>query len=182
MPVPACEAPDLSNLDPARPVTEPANLGKAFVVRRRVGRLRRTRVEGHAVSNLSFTVRPGRDGRLHRINGAASRRRSRCLTGILLPSASTLRITGIEPAKDRIALARRIGVVFGERTALWWDLPLRDSFGLLCRIPQDPRRTLSRTLSSGRCSTCPSASFPSASGCVATSLRTAARPRGALSR
>ena len=55
-------------------------------------------------------------------------------TGILSPTAGKLRVAGLEPIRDRKQLARRIGVVFGQRTTLWWDLPLRDSFALLHRM------------------------------------------------
>ena len=55
-------------------------------------------------------------------------------TGILSPTAGHLRVAGLEPIRDRRRLAQRIGVVFGQRTTLWWDLPLRDSFELLRRM------------------------------------------------
>ncbi len=60
------------------------------------------------------------------------------LTGILVPSAGRLRVAGVDPARERTALARRIGVVFGQRTTLWWDLPLRDSYELARRIYRIP--------------------------------------------
>jgi ABC-2 type transport system ATP-binding protein len=62
------------------------------------------------------------------------------LTGILVPSAGRISVAGLDPARRRIPLARRIGVVFGQRVQLWWDLPLRDSFELLrhiYRVPHD---------------------------------------------
>ena len=62
------------------------------------------------------------------------------LTGILVPSAGHVRVDGLEPSRARTELARRIGVVFGQRSQLWWDLPLRDSFDLLrhvYRVPAD---------------------------------------------
>jgi ABC-2 type transport system ATP-binding protein len=49
-----------------------------------------------------------------------------------------LKVAGFEPRRDRVRLARRIGVVFGQRTTLWWDLPLRDSFTLLQRLYRIP--------------------------------------------
>jgi ABC-2 type transport system ATP-binding protein len=52
-------------------------------------------------------------------------------------------VAGLAPSADRVALARRIGVVFGQRTQLWWDLPLADSFELLrhiYRVPEDRHR------------------------------------------
>jgi ABC-2 type transport system ATP-binding protein len=63
------------------------------------------------------------------------------LTGILVPSGGDVRVAGLDPQVNRIALTRRIGVVFGHRTQLWWDLPLRDSFDLLQKIYRtDPER------------------------------------------
>src|SRR3954453_2586700 len=62
------------------------------------------------------------------------------LTGILWPAAGAVRVDGLEPSRQRTELAGRIGVVFGQRSQLWWDLPLRDSFDLLrhvYRVPAD---------------------------------------------
>ena len=56
------------------------------------------------------------------------------LTGILVPTAGSVRVAGLDPQRRRVDLARRIGVVFGQRTQLWWDLPLRDSFELLRHV------------------------------------------------
>jgi ABC-2 type transport system ATP-binding protein len=71
-------------------------------------------------------------------NGAGKSTTIKMLTGILVPTSGRLRVAGLEPARDRTRLARRMGVVFGQRTALWWDLPLRDSFELLRRIHRIP--------------------------------------------
>jgi ABC-2 type transport system ATP-binding protein len=60
------------------------------------------------------------------------------LTGVLYPSAGTLRVCGFDPVPQRTRLARRIGVVFGQRSQLWWDLPLRESFTLLRHIYRVP--------------------------------------------
>jgi ABC-2 type transport system ATP-binding protein len=56
------------------------------------------------------------------------------LTGILVPTAGTLRVCDLDPVRRRKELARRLGVVFGQRSQLWWDLPLRESFTLLRAI------------------------------------------------
>src|SRR5690606_5281144 len=53
------------------------------------------------------------------------------LTGILVPTSGEVRVDGLVPHKNRIENARRVGVVFGQRTQLWWDLPVRDSLELL---------------------------------------------------
>ncbi|HEY6740013.1 MAG TPA: ATP-binding cassette domain-containing protein [Actinopolymorphaceae bacterium] len=120
------------------PLIELHDVRKTFVVRRRAGRLRRTKEEVHAVENLSFTIDAGEMVGYIGPNGAGKSTTIKMLTGILVPSSGTLRVADTEPARDRVRLARRIGVVFGQRTTLWWDLPLRDSFELLRRIYKIP--------------------------------------------
>lgn len=116
------------------PVIEASGLTKTFVVRRRAGLLRRAKVEVRAVTDLSFTVRRGEMVGYIGPNGAGKSTTIKMLTGILVPSAGALRVAGVEPSRERLTLTRRIGVVFGQRTTLWWDLPLRDSYSLLRRI------------------------------------------------
>jgi ABC-2 type transport system ATP-binding protein len=67
-------------------------------------------------------------------NGAGKSTTIKMLTGILVPTSGRLSVAGIDPSRHRVELTRRIGVVFGQRTTLWWDLPLRGSFDLLRRI------------------------------------------------
>jgi ABC-2 type transport system ATP-binding protein len=113
---------------------ELVDVEKTFVVRRRTGRFRRARAEVRAVDGISFAVARGEMIGYIGPNGAGKSTTIKMLTGILVPSGGRLTVAGIEPSRERIQLARRIGVVFGQRTTLWWDLPLRDSFGLLRRI------------------------------------------------
>ena len=114
------------------------DLSRTFVVRKRAGRLRRSRVEVHAVRDLSFEVQRGEMVGYIGPNGAGKSTTIKMLTGILVPTSGHLRVAGIDPSRHRTDLARRIGVVFGQRTTLWWDLPLRDSFELLRRIYRIP--------------------------------------------
>jgi ABC-2 type transport system ATP-binding protein len=67
-------------------------------------------------------------------NGAGKSTTVKMLTGILVPTSGLVRVLDLEPSRQRVELARRIGVVFGQRTQLWWDLPLRESFELLRHI------------------------------------------------
>jgi ABC-2 type transport system ATP-binding protein len=67
-------------------------------------------------------------------NGAGKSTTIKMLTGILVPTGGQVRVAGLDPSRDRVGLARRIGVVFGQRSTLWWDLPLRDSFDLLQKM------------------------------------------------
>ena len=114
-------------------------LEKVFRVRRRVGRLRRETAQVRAVDGISFTVPRGEVVGCIGPNGAGKSTTVKMLTGILTPSGGRLRVAGIDPARERTRLAAHIGVVFGQRTTLWWDLPLRDSYALIRRMYRVPR-------------------------------------------
>jgi ABC-2 type transport system ATP-binding protein len=118
----------------AAALIEVVDLEKVFSVRVRAGRLRRERKEVRAVDGISFRVPRGEMVGYIGPNGAGKSTTIKMLTGILTPSGGRLRVAGIDPARDRTRLARRIGVVFGQRTTLWWDLPLKDSYGLVRRM------------------------------------------------
>ncbi|MFF7213382.1 ATP-binding cassette domain-containing protein [Streptomyces sp. NPDC008238] len=107
---------------------------KVFDVRRRTGLLRRERRQVRAVDGISFTVPAGQVVGYIGPNGAGKSTTVKMLTGILTPSGGRLRVADIDPSRERTRLARRIGVVFGQRTTLWWDLPLRDSYELVRRM------------------------------------------------
>ncbi|GAA1231543.1 ATP-binding cassette domain-containing protein [Streptomyces sp. NBC_00117] len=111
---------------------------KVFDVRRKTGLLRRERHQVRAVDSLTFSVPRGEMVGYIGPNGAGKSTTIKMLTGILTPSAGRLRVAGIEPSRERTRLARRIGVVFGQRTTLWWDLPLIDSYRLMHRMYRIP--------------------------------------------
>ena len=125
---------------------EARDLSRTFVVRKRGGRMSRTRTEVRAVREVSLEIAAGEMVGYIGPNGAGKSTTIKMLTGILVPTSGYLRVAGLEPSRQRTELARRIGVVFGQRTTLWWDLPLRDSFALLQKIyrvdPAQHRRTL----------------------------------------
>ena len=125
---------------------EARDLSRTFVVRKRGGRVSRTRTEVRAVREVSLEIAAGEMVGYIGPNGAGKSTTIKMLTGILVPTSGYLRVAGLEPSRQRNELARRIGVVFGQRTTLWWDLPLRDSFDLLQKIyrvdPARHRRTL----------------------------------------
>ncbi len=116
------------------PLIHAHDLSRTFVVRRRAAGLRRTREEVHAVHGVTFSVEPGEMVGYIGPNGAGKSTTIKMLTGILVPTSGELTVAGVEPSRHRTELARKIGVVFGQRTTLWWDLPLRDSFELLQKI------------------------------------------------
>jgi len=125
------------------PLIDVRDLERTFVVRKRAGGMRRTRTDVRAVHDLTFSIEPGEMVGYIGPNGAGKSTTIKMLTGILVPTAGHLRVGGLEPSRHRTDLARRIGVVFGQRTTLWWDLPLHDSFELLqkiYRIPADRYR------------------------------------------
>ncbi len=117
---------------------EVRGLERTFVVRRKSGRVTRERHEVRAVHGLDFSVEAGEMVGYIGPNGAGKSTTIKMLTGILVPTGGHLRVAGLEPSRRRTELARRIGVVFGQRTTLWWDLPLRDSFQLLQKIYRIP--------------------------------------------
>ena len=123
-----------------RPLIEVHDLERTFDVRRRVeGRRRRVREQVVAVHDLSFSVEAGEMVGYIGPNGAGKSTTVKMLTGILVPTGGRVRVDGLDPSRDRVELARRIGVVFGQRSTLWWDLPLRDSFELLQKMYRIPR-------------------------------------------
>nr|WP_240658318.1 ABC transporter ATP-binding protein [Streptomyces populi] len=111
---------------------------KVFDVRRRTGFLRGERHRVRAVDSISFTVERGEMVGYIGPNGAGKSTTIKMLTGILTPSAGRLRVAGLDPSRERTRVARRIGVVFGQRTTLWWDLPLIDSYRLMHRMYRVP--------------------------------------------
>ncbi|MFB6562448.1 MULTISPECIES: ATP-binding cassette domain-containing protein [unclassified Streptomyces] len=119
---------------------------KVFDVRRRVGLMRREKRQVRAVDGISFEVARGEVVGYIGPNGAGKSTTIKMLTGILTPSGGRLRVAGIDPARERMRLAHRIGVVFGQRTTLWWDLPLKDSYGLMRRLYRVPRARFEENL------------------------------------
>jgi ABC-2 type transport system ATP-binding protein len=113
-------------------------LEKRFVVRTKRGRLRRERRVVEAVRGVTFSVARGELVGYVGPNGAGKSTTIKMLTGILVPSAGRVRVAELEPSRQRIELARRIGAMFGHRIQLWWDLPLLDSFELLRHIYKIP--------------------------------------------
>jgi ABC-2 type transport system ATP-binding protein len=99
-----------------------------------------------ALHDLTFRVRPGESVAYLGPNGAGKSTTIKILTGILMPSAGSVRVLGNEPHVHRQTNAQRIGVVFGQRSQLWWDLPLTDSFDLHRRIYRIPSDTFHASL------------------------------------
>jgi ABC-2 type transport system ATP-binding protein len=87
-----------------------------------------------AVDRVSFAVEPGEMVGYIGVNGAGKSTTIKLLTGILAPSGGQIRVLGRDPSRQRVANAREIGVVFGQRSQLWWDLPFIESIRLIGQI------------------------------------------------
>jgi ABC-2 type transport system ATP-binding protein len=122
------------------PMIELDDVRKRFVVRAKRGRVRRERMVVEAVAGITLGVEPGELLGYLGPNGAGKSTTIKMLTGILVPSGGSVRVAGLDPSRKRIELTRRIGVVFGQRVQLWWDLPLRDSFELLRHVYRVPEQ------------------------------------------
>lgn len=125
-------------------------LTKEFVVHRKAGLLRRERATVKAVDGLDFTVERGAIVGYIGPNGAGKSTTVKLLTGILVPTSGRVAVAGLDPSRQRIPLARRIGAMFGQRVQLWWDLPLIDSFELLRHIYRIPEHRYRANLASFR--------------------------------
>lgn len=94
----------------------------------------------NAVDSVSFQVTEGEIIGLLGRNGAGKSTTIKMLTGILYPDGGSIRVGGIEPYKKKKENAWQMGVVFGQRTQLWWDIPVIDTFQLLktlYKIPEE---------------------------------------------
>ena len=87
-----------------------------------------------AVDGLTFDVAEGEILGFIGPNGAGKSTAIKMLTGILTPTSGTLKINGQIPYKNRKQYVKEIGVVFGQRTQLWWDLPLTETYSVLKEI------------------------------------------------
>ncbi len=114
------------------------NLRKSFRVRERrgLGGLFRAAPSKDvaAVRGISFAIAAGERVAFIGPNGAGKSTTLKMLTGILTPSAGHAEVAGYVPWRQRRALAHRIGIVFGQRSQLWYHLPVRDSLRLIARI------------------------------------------------
>jgi ABC-2 type transport system ATP-binding protein len=95
------------------------------------GLLRRRRRIVHALTDVTFSLERGELLGFIGPNGAGKSTTIKILSGILRPDAGRVEVDGLVPHTDRIRHVARIGVVFGQRTQLWWDLPVIDGFDLL---------------------------------------------------
>lgn len=103
--------------------------------------------EIRAVSDISFSIEPGELVGYLGPNGAGKSTTIKMLTGILTPSAGRVNVSGLEPFRHRQKNALNIGVVFGQRSQLWWDLPVSDSYELNRKLYHIPKEVYETNLS-----------------------------------
>lgn len=94
-----------------------------------------------AIKGISFSIDDGEMVGYIGPNGAGKSTTIKILSGILMPDSGTCVVNGQVPWKDRKEYVRQIGVVFGQRSQLWWDIPVMDSFELLQAIYAIPAAT-----------------------------------------
>ena len=97
----------------------------------------------HAVKNISFEIEQGEVVGYIGPNGAGKSTTIKMLSGILIPSSGTVSVGGMIPYENRKENAKRIGVVFGQRSQLYWDLPISDTFDLYENLYDVPKKVFS---------------------------------------
>jgi len=103
-------------------------------------------VDKSAVAGINLRIEEGETVAYVGPNGAGKSTTIKMLTGILAPSSGTIRVGGLDPYKRRMENTKRIGTVFGQRTQLWWDIPIVESFSLLKDIYAIPDDVYKRNL------------------------------------
>ncbi len=133
-------------------IIEARNLSKHYTARVKAeglaagfhGLLRPEYRRVEAVRGIDLTVSAGEMVAFIGPNGAGKSTTIKMMTGILQPSGGELAVAGLDPARDRSALSRRVGTVFGQKSQLWFHLPPSDSFALLGAIYDIERAELKR--------------------------------------
>jgi ABC-2 type transport system ATP-binding protein len=129
------------------------NLSKSFKINRRKegffnifkGLVKRECVTVQALKGISFKLNEGEMIGYIGPNGAGKSTTVKIISGILVPDSGRCEVLGQTPWKQRREYVRHIGVVFGQRSQLWWDVPVIDSFNLLKDIYRIPLRDYTRT-------------------------------------
>lgn len=108
----------------------------------------RETVSKEAVRDISFDIGPGEFVGYIGPNGAGKSTTIKMLTGILHPTSGEVQLDGMNPHLDRRRTVGRLGVVFGQRSQLWWDLPVKDSYDILAEMygvrTEDKKKRLSQ--------------------------------------
>ena len=124
------------------------DLNKTFIVRkkREKGKWTREKTVIHALQDVSFSIDRGELVGYIGPNGAGKSTTVKILSGILTPDSGEVSVGGRVPWKERKEHVRHVGVVFGQRSQLWWDVPILDSFSLLRDIYRVPENDYQKRL------------------------------------
>jgi ABC-2 type transport system ATP-binding protein len=118
------------------------NLSKHFAVRKRAAGVLQSFLAGSttlkAVDDVSFAIAKGEVVGYLGPNGAGKSTTLKMLTGLLVPTSGRLEVGGVVPHQNRVRYVAKIGAVFGQRSNLWWDLPVYESLELLQHIYKIP--------------------------------------------
>lgn len=87
-----------------------------------------------AVDNISFSIEEGNIVGFIGPNGAGKSTTIKMMVGVLSPTSGTISVNGVDPFKERKKNAPNIGIVFGQRTQLWWDIPVKETYKLLKKM------------------------------------------------
>lgn len=98
-----------------------------------------------AVDDITFTIKKGEIVGYIGPNGAGKSTTIKMLSGILKPDSGKITINGMNPVVDRVKYVKEIGVVFGQKSQLWWDIPAIESFELLKEIYKIPQKEYEKT-------------------------------------
>ena len=107
---------------------------------------RRSYKQIEAIKSISFQIDEGETVGLVGPNGAGKSTIVKILTGVLAASSGSVRVLGRDPFRDRKENTREIGVLFGQRSQLWWDLPPEDTFQVLKRVYKIPEKVYQENL------------------------------------
>ena len=102
-------------------------------------------IDVKAVEDISFSIDQGEIVGYIGPNGAGKSTTIKILSGILIPDSGECIIDGMTPWKNRVKYVKKIGVVFGQRSQLWWDIPAEDTFDLLKDIYEIPEKEYQST-------------------------------------
>ena len=102
-------------------------------------------IDVKAVEDISFSIEEGEIVGYIGPNGAGKSTTIKILSGILIPDSGECKIAGMIPWEDRVRYVKKIGVVFGQRSQLWWDIPAEDTFDLLKDIYEIPEEEYQAT-------------------------------------
>jgi ABC-2 type transport system ATP-binding protein len=147
-------ASDLRAIPRSDTVVELSGVWKRYLQRQRSERLRdaltnlvRSRAEViTALAGIDLAVRRGEIVAYAGANGAGKSTTIKLLSGLLVPDTGTVRVFGMDPVRHRVAYVRRIGVVFGHRTDLWWDHPVAATYEWKRVVWEIPRERYDRML------------------------------------